>query len=391
MKIVGIIAVCDFKSLPNGGEVFLLRNFLSANNNNEIKYYLIGMTFDKSMNVGKLQKINVEGREYDFLPVSKVLKDKEKTYIPFRLRVVLGLIKYKKIINKIKLDSLYIHSAELGIPFWNNKSSSIVYHVHGDPGQTLKYSRFSLFRGNLWTKLYYSFIRKTINKSQKVIWAANKSKELYLSAQPDMKQIVDAKSITIHSSFDNRLKCSNKTIELPKRKHLVTVARLAAIKRIDFIIKVVNRLIQEGQNIDLLICGDGEEKDNLTKLAEKLDLQDRIIFLGLLDKSKLAQVLDQSEAFLFASESEAMSLVVLESLFMGVPVVSTNVGDLKDAVVNNISGYIVDGYDIELYSTCVKNVLSNTKQYYSEACKKIARRYTPQNMAMSIHEVFLYE
>lgn len=391
MKKVGIIAVCDFKSLPNGGEVFLLHNFLSATNNDQIKYYLIGMTFDESKTVGKWSKIKIGNREYDFFPVSKVLKDKEKTHIPFRLRVVLGLYKYKNKIKKIGFDDLYIHSAELGIPFWNINWSSLVYHVHGDPGQTLKYSRFSSFRGMGWVNLYYWFIKKTIDKSRKVIWAANRSKKLYLTAKPDMKRVVERKSITIHSSFDNNLKLGNSSLTFSQRTHLITVARLAAIKRIDFIITVVASLIKQGCDVDLLVCGDGEERENLEKQAKELGIGERVVFLGLLNRMELAQALNESEAFLFASESEAMSLVVLESLFMGVPVVSTNVGDLEDAVINDKTGFIVDGYNVEAYASCVKQILQNTKNKYDDACRKIASRYTPKSMADHIDEVFLHE
>ena len=112
-KNVAVIAICDFISQPNGGEVYLLNNLFSANKDEEIRYYLIGMTFDPKMKRGEWTKIKLGDQFYDFFPIVKVTKDKEKTHIPFRLRCVQGLKKYYKKIVKVGIDEWYIHSAEL--------------------------------------------------------------------------------------------------------------------------------------------------------------------------------------------------------------------------------------------------------------------------------------
>ena len=88
MKRVLVYAVCDYFSLPNGGEVMLLNNFLSANKSEMIEYYLVGMSFNESDKVGKWSDKKIGNLVYKFLPVSQVLADKEKTHVPFRLRMV---------------------------------------------------------------------------------------------------------------------------------------------------------------------------------------------------------------------------------------------------------------------------------------------------------------
>jgi glycosyltransferase involved in cell wall biosynthesis len=392
MKKIAVVAVCDYRSQPNGGEVFLLNNFLSAHKNAEIEYHLIGMTFDEAVTEGKWTRIAINGKEYDFLPVAKVLKDKEKTHVPFRLRMVLGIYKYWNELSAGGFKEIYIHSAELGIPFWNKPEMQLIYHVHGDPSQTLKFSRFAFFRAKVWTDLYLSFIRKTIRKSKKVIWAAQRSKELYLAAQPAMQETVDEKSVVVHSSFDTKLVVNHTRLgSLKNRIHMVTVARLAAIKHIDFIIRSTADLVRQGYDVDLLVCGDGEEKKALQNLANELGVQDRILFLGLADRELIATALDQAQVFLFASENEAMSLVVLESLYMGTPAVSTNVGDIPQVVVAGQTGYIVDGYDETAYTESIQKILLAGKERYSDACRKMALRYTPDRMAEEIDRVLLHE
>ena len=204
-----------------------------------------------------------------------------------------------------------------------------------------------------------------------------------------MKEIVNKKSITIHSSFDTKLVVDEDSIPiLSNRKHLVTVGRISRVKRMDFLVDVAYKLIEEGFDIDILICGDGEEKDALEEKAKYLGISDRVVFLGLLNRVQIATVLKYSDVFVFASENEAMSLVVLESLYMGVPVVSTDVGDISYVIKDGETGYIVDGYDAKQYANKIKSIIKNCKICYEDCCKRMAMNFTPCKMAEQINEVF---
>ncbi len=388
MKRILVFSVCDYLALPNGGEVMLLNNFFAANKSNCLHYYLVGMTFNPENHLGEWTKIKIGDNTYDFIPVAKVTAEKEKTHIPFRLRVALGIKNYWQKIDSIGADYYYIHSAELAIPMWK-KDIKIVYHMHGDPCQTLRISRFPIFRMSLFSALYWEVVKRTVIKSKKIIWAANRAKELYLEQQPQMRHEVVSKSVTIHSSFDTKLKVNYDSFpKLHDRIHLITVGRLSRVKRMDFIIRVASKLIHDGMDVDLLVCGDGEERGSLMSLAKQLDIEEQVCFLGLTDREATATALCFSEAFLFASENEAMSLVVLESLYMGTPVVSTNVGDIPDVVLDGISGYIVNGYNIDSYASKVKTLIEKGRDHYSDACRKIASKYTPDTMASAINAVF---
>ena len=167
---------------------------------------------------------------------------------------------------------------------------------------------------------------------------------------------------------------------MKNRQHLVTVGRISRVKRMDFLIDVTNELIKDGMNVDLIICGDGEEKKTLEEKAKKLGVEDSIVFLGLLNREQIATVLSHSDLFVFASENEAMSLVVLESLYMGVPVVSTNVGDIPYAVKDGTTGYIVDGYDT---NPCqMPKILRFINHFYVAAIKNVHKTFSNQSISI---------
>ena len=79
-----------------------------------------------------------------------------------------------------------------------------------------------------------------------------------------------------------------------------------------------------------------------------------------------------------------MSLVILESLYMGTPVVSTDVGDIPYAVKEGYTGKLVDSYNIEAYVAAVIEMLNLGKAVYSNNCKTMAMNFTPKKMAENI-------
>ena len=73
-------------------------------------------------------------------------------------------------------------------------------------------------------------------------------------------------------------------------------------------------------------------RDALKKQAIKLDLLDRMIFVGQLDSDGVRKELTKADIFINPSFTEGLPTVVLEALSMGVPTVATDVGGTKDIV-----------------------------------------------------------
>lgn len=389
MKKVAIIAVCDFEKKPVGGEVFLLNNLLKEKSGN-LEIVLIGLTFNSKEKVGKWINKNINGNIYKFLPVALAKKN-----IPFRIQVVLGIIKYKKKLKEQSINRVYIHSAELIIPFFYNRKMDIIYHIHGNPTTTLKISRFNIFRFEIFNKAYNLLVNASMKKSKKIIWAANKNKDDYIKSNINKKCFIENKSIVIHSSFDKSLKDfsgENNIFKFNnKNKYLITVGRLNKGKRIDILLKVVSEIEKDISNFNLIVCGDGEERNSLEKFSEELGIKNKVKFLGNVNRVELSYLLRNSDVFVFASESEAMSLVVLESLYIGTPVVSTDVGDISLVVKSDETGEIVDNRcNINEFVEKIKIVIKNGKEYYYENCKKNAKQFSPNVMAEKIYEA-LYE
>jgi glycosyltransferase involved in cell wall biosynthesis len=84
-------------------------------------------------------------------------------------------------------------------------------------------------------------------------------------------------------------------------------------------------------------------------LMEKFNLQNHVVFLGYLKREKLPEILGMLDIFVLPSLSESLSIVNLEAMASFLPVVSTNVGGVPEAIKENVNGVLVkpgDEYEL---------------------------------------------
>jgi len=106
-------------------------------------------------------------------------------------------------------------------------------------------------------------------------------------------------------------------------KLLLYVGRVAHEKNIDFLVSTFCKVARESAQAELLIAGEGPALGSLQKQARDSGFGDRIHFVGYLDRhTELLECYQQSDIFVFASETETQGLVLLEAMASGLPVIS---------------------------------------------------------------------
>lgn len=125
--------------------------------------------------------------------------------------------------------------------------------------------------------------------------------------------------------------------------HLITVARLEAVKDIATILRAVARLRQASCDVRLDVHGDGAERASLQALAAELSIADAVVFHGM--TADIASALASAGVYVSSSLSEGISLTILEAMSVGLPVVATAVGGTPEIVRDGINGYLVPPAD----------------------------------------------
>lgn len=120
--------------------------------------------------------------------------------------------------------------------------------------------------------------------------------------------------------------------------------RLGAEKNIDIVLHATAALRDQGVAATLAIAGHGSHESILRNLAAKLRIADRVRFLGTLAHEELALLLQISDTFVIMSTSETQSMVLLQAMACGVPVVAARTRALPEFVGPD-NGALTDPHD----------------------------------------------
>jgi glycosyltransferase involved in cell wall biosynthesis len=158
------------------------------------------------------------------------------------------------------------------------------------------------------------------------------------------------------------------------RKDFVFAGRLEKMKNIDAIIEVYNSLpeIFKAKN-KLHIIGKGTQESKLKKLVHKLNLNDKVLFHGQLTNEKAIEIINNSLILLMSSSYEGFPMVIAESLTVGTPIISTEVGDINSVIRNGFNGFLLRlDYDKNCYTQKIIEIMSDYERFSKNAFKTSA-------------------
>jgi len=137
-----------------------------------------------------------------------------------------------------------------------------------------------------------------------------------------------------------------------------TVGRLGAEKNHERLVRALAH-VSTGRSIRLLIVGDGPSRQRLGRLAGELGLGDRVTFVGQVDDP-----LDcywAMDLFALSSDTEQMPIAALEAMGVGLPVVSTDVGDVRSMVGPDNRRYVVPLHRESDYAAALAALIDDTQ------------------------------
>jgi glycosyltransferase involved in cell wall biosynthesis len=136
------------------------------------------------------------------------------------------------------------------------------------------------------------------------------------------------------------------------------VGRFVPIKRVDRFLRVAATL-RTKPDVQFLIVGDGELRDELRSSQLARTLVDRIVWAGF--RRDMADVYFASDVVVQTSDNEGTPVALIEAQAAGVPVVSTKVGGVSAVVLDHESGHVVPADDETALSDAVRHILGDAR------------------------------
>lgn len=182
---------------------------------------------------------------------------------------------------------------------------------------------------------------------------------------------------TIPNACSFSLEAASKLTE----KNIIAVGRLEEVKGFDELLYAVQLPFKKHQDWRLQIVGDGTERTMLEQLAKDLDIAEQVDFLGF--RSDMINLYQNASISVISSRFEGFSMVALESLENGVPIVSFDLPSIKE--IDNGSGCIslIKNRSKEEMGNAINELIENSdlRRSKGKMCKERAKAYSECRIA----------
>lgn len=297
------------------------------------------------------------------------------------------LFKIISFIKKENISILHTHGARANLyGYFIKKFSAVTWMttVHSDPRNDF------LGRG-IKGKLFTGLNLAVLKKPDHFFAISKRFTEMMVEFGVNPKRITTIFNGIDFSTPVNRV-ISREELKLSANDFVILmVARLDPVKRHFLALDAVEDAIKLHPEIRLLLVGDGPIKNDIQSLIVKKGLEDHVMLLGHReDVDSFYQIADVT---LLTSQTESFPLVLLESARVNTPVITTDVGGVRDMIPEPSYGFIVNGDEkTEIVSSIAEAIDMKKADTLSKMGNKfreyVSHHYSIQSFVDSIYQTY---
>lgn len=241
-----------------------------------------------------------------------------------------------------KIDHLHVHFGT------NSTTVAMLCEVLGGPGYS-----FTVHGPEEFDKVVAIALPEKIKRARFVVAISSYGRsQLYRWC--DYQQWT--KIHIIHCGLDQSFLETPPT-PLPESPNLVCVGRLSEQKGQVLLLQAVAILIQQGIDLRLTLVGDGDLRPAIETAIAELKLQDYVEITGWATEQEVKAQINAAKAMILPSFAEGLPVVLMESLALGRPVISTYIAGIPELIKPGVSGWLVPAGDIDALVEALQSLL----------------------------------
>lgn len=176
----------------------------------------------------------------------------------------------------------------------------------------------------------------------------------------------------------------------PGRKKIVCVSRLMPEKGHVFLLVGYTEYVRRGGDALLFIVGDGRARADLERCAAELGIADRVIFTGMDLRAK--EIVAACDVLVQPSEFDSFGRTIPEAMMLGVPVVATDVGSIREIVRHGENGLLTPYGDGSTLAERLEWVLGDAnfaRELAERAARDVRKNFSIEAMVAQIQDLML--
>lgn len=335
----------------------------------------------KRKNINPLLSPYITSSSYQKL--SKNIQEKEIFGSELFAKVLRYTEKAKKISLLEDFDIIHAHdwlTFPAGLEIKKISKKPLISHIHA--------TEFDRTGGNNINQTVYEIEKAGLMAADRVVTVSNFTKNKLIKHY----NISPEKITVIYNAIDfccfseNNLTCS--PVFLKKNQKIVLFAgRITLQKGPDYFVEAAKKVLEKNPNVIFIIAGAGDMRDTIIEKAANLDIADKVLFTGFLEREKLFKLYQLADLYLLPSVSEPFGLTPLEALMNGAPVLISKQSGVSEVLFHCLK---VDFWDIEEMANKILAVLQYPELYQTlkENGSQEVKKFSWEDSAKKIIEVY---
>lgn len=280
--------------------------------------------------------------------------------------------KLYKVIRSMKCDVVHFHLTAmyfgfLALFFDRKKKYFVTSHIQAEIERGRSRFRFIIKKTCLKLKLLH----------QVAISGQNAASVEKVFGVPPIKLIYNGRACaSVTDKYDDVKREIEHYKPHPATKVFIMIARCNPQKNITRLVKCFNKLIGDGEDVVLLVIGNGYDSPAILPVIKQANKH--IHFLG--QRHNVVDYLSCSDFFTLSSDYEGMPITLIEALACGCIPVGTPVSGFNDIIVDGKNGFVADAISDEAYFNALKRAIENKESISTDFLKQMYK----ENLSMEI-------
>ena len=294
------------------------------------------------------------------------------TRSPFSIKNLKGYKQLKKIVKENDINLIHCHQPVGGaMGRFAAKKFKIpcIYTAHG----------FHFFKGApLKNRIIFKTIEKYCSKFTTALVTMN-NEDFENASKMKAKKAYQINGIGLDLKKYKKTEDFDKVTfkeELGVQKDefvIVTVAEFIKRKNYATMLETIKEL--GDKNIKFLICGRGQQEQEIKNIIERDNLQEKVTILGY--RKDVDKILQISDCFFLPSFQEGLTLSIIEAMTFGLPVITSTARGNRDLITDGVNGFVADPRDYKTFANKISILMDdkNLQKEMSKANKKDCQNY----------------
>jgi len=243
---------------------------------------------------------------------------------------------------------------------------------------------------DFWKKKIYALIEKFLAHKTDAFIAVSKkeAQEAFRLGYPESK--IHLIYNGVHLNYTSSKTRNEVRVELSlNSQDLVVgfVGRFSQQKAPDILLEAFARVAPAFSNAKLVMVGDGPLKESLANRIRILGLENRVIFPGFIEGRIAMRAFD---VFVLSSLYEGFPYVILEAMAEGIPVVTTSVGGVEEAIVDGENGFVIPVKSVDDLTRALFELLKSEglREKFGKRSRERVRRFSVEEMVNATLRVY---